>query len=115
MPSVLLVDDDTSALEMRKLILEKQGHQVVAVDYPSQARAQFKKAVPEIVILDLHLPDLEDGLALIREFRGASPCIKIIVLSGRCEDLTGRGENDMVDLILSKPVRSEVLLNAIRV
>lgn len=115
MARVLLVDDDLDALEIRKLIFEKDGHHVLAASSAASAREQFLAESPDSVILDLRLPDPEDGLALIREFRGTSREVKIVVLAGWCADLDGRSERALVDVILSKPVRSEVLLSAIRV
>jgi DNA-binding response OmpR family regulator len=113
MSCVLLVDDDADALSIRKLIFENDGHQVAVASTASLARAQFHAETPDSVVLDLRLPDAEDGLALIREFRDASLKVKIIVLSGCCADLDQRIEGWMVDEVLSKPVRSEVLLRAI--
>ena len=113
MSRVLLVDDDTDALELRKLIFEHHGHAVIAVNSAAGARRQFHAAPPESVILDLRLPDAADGLALIREFRASSPQVKIVVVSGWRADLDGRTEGDLVDVILAKPVRSEILLRAI--
>ena len=115
MPRVLLVDDDADALSIRKLIFENDGHQVVVATSAGRAREQFQAEAPDSVILDLRLPDAEDGLALIREFRDASLSVKIIVLSGCCADLDQRIEGWMVDEVLSKPARSEVLLRAVRV
>lgn len=113
MARVLLVDDDTGALEIRKRIFEHHGHAVVVAASPASARERFHSEPPESVILDLRLPDLEDGLALIREFRTSSPHVKIVVVSGWPADLDGRSESALVDLILAKPVRSEVLLASI--
>jgi DNA-binding response OmpR family regulator len=113
MSRVLLVDDDVDALALRKLIFEHNGHQVDSALTAAHARERFHAEPPESVILDLRLPDPKDGLALIREFRAAAPGVKIIVLAGWCADLEGRSESALVDLILSKPVRSEVLLSAI--
>jgi DNA-binding response OmpR family regulator len=113
MSRVLLVDDDTAALDLRKRIFEQRGHVVTVANSASSAREQFLARPPESVILDLRLPDAEDGIALIREFRAASPAVKIVVLSGWRADLDGRPEAALVDLILSKPVRSEVLLGSI--
>lgn len=79
----------------------------------AHAREQFLADPPESVVLDLRLPDAEDGLALIREFRAASPELNIVVLSGWPADIEGRSEAALVDRILAKPVRSEVLLGAI--
>jgi DNA-binding response OmpR family regulator len=115
MSRVLLVDDDTDALFLRKRIFESQGHEVIAASNAGDAREQFSAQPPQSVILDLRLPAAEDGLSLIREFRAASQEVKIVVLSGWCADLDGCRETSLVDVILSKPVRSEVLLAAIRV
>jgi CheY-like chemotaxis protein len=115
MSRVLLVDDDADGLEIRKRIFESKGHQVVAVSTATRAREQFLADPPETVILDLRLPKAEDGLALIREFRAASVHLKIVVVAGWCADLDGRAEAALVDVILSKPIRSEVLLHAIGV
>jgi DNA-binding response OmpR family regulator len=113
MSRVLLVDDDVDALEIRKLIFEHGGHRVSSASSAGRAREQFHAEPPQSVILDLRLPDAEDGFSLIREFRAASPEVKIVVLAGWSRDLEGRTESALVDLILSKPVRSEVLLSSI--
>jgi two-component system response regulator HydG len=113
MSRVLLVDDDADALEIRTRIFENHGHLVTAANTASRAREQFRAAPFDNVILDLRLPQAEDGLALVRELRAESQQLKIVVLSGWIADIEGRSESAMVDLILSKPVRSEVLLSAV--
>ena len=111
MARVLLVDDDTVALPIRKLILEAAGHQVFIAASAIEARTEFAAQQPQTVILDLRLPRVEDGLALIREWRAASPALRIVVLSGWTADL--ERDRTGVDEILCKPVRSERLLAAI--
>jgi DNA-binding response OmpR family regulator len=114
MSRVLVVDDDPSGLEIRRLTLERRGHQVVVAASAPEARSAFHQAAPETVILDLRLPETEDGLALIREFRQAAAGVRIVVLSGCTADIENRPEAGMVDEILTKPVRSERLLDSIR-
>jgi DNA-binding response OmpR family regulator len=114
MARVLLVDDDADALEIRKLIFEHDGHHVFIARGPESAREQFHAETPDGVVLDLRLPDAEDGLALIREFRAASSGLRIVVLAAWRADIDGRKEGELVNVVLSKPVRSEVLLSAIR-
>jgi two-component system, OmpR family, phosphate regulon response regulator PhoB len=114
MARVLLVDDDAGGLEIRKMLLEREGHQVsTAVDVLT-ARRQFQDVSPDCVILDLRLPSPEDGLALVREFRNASPDVRIVVLAGWGADLEGQPEQKLVDEVLAKPVRSERLITAVR-
>jgi len=113
MARVLLVDDDALGLEIRKLVLERAGHQVIAVLDPQDARTRCRDFAPDSVVLDLRLPSVTDGLALIRDLRQGAPHIRMIVLSGWCADLDGRSERGMVDEILSKPVAPERLIRAI--
>ena len=113
MPRVLVVDDDTAALALRKLILEREGYEVSAAADPQSARELFADVRPEIVILDLRLPEAADGLALIREFRAALPGVRMIVLSGWPLDLEGTPEAAMVDEVLTKPIRTAVLLQTL--
>ena len=113
MGTLLLVDDDRDGLPIRRLIFERAGFQVFAAATAEEARAVFFGHAPEIVLLDLHLPELEDGCALIRDFRAYAPTVRIVVLSGFAGDFQQRPESHMVDLVLEKPLRSEKLLRAV--
>jgi len=107
---LLVVDDDAAGLDIRRLILERHGFEVAAAASAEAARASFASQRPDVVVLDLRLPSVEDGLSLIREFQGA----RIIVLCGNRADLDGREEAKLVEAILGKPVRSEELVKQIR-
>ena len=107
---VLVVDDDAAGLEIRRLVLERHGFEVAAALDADTARAEFASNRPDVVLLDLRLPEIADGLALIREFRAA----RIVVLCGNRGDLDGRDEAKMVHAILGKPVRSDELLRHVR-
>ena len=113
MARLLLVDDDPAGLELRKLILEREGHQVSTAADAAAARSLFSETRPDSVVIDLRLPETEDGLALIREFRAAAPAVRIVVLSGWTPDLDGKPEARMVDQLLAKPVRSARLVSAV--
>ncbi|MBZ5631977.1 MAG: response regulator [Acidobacteriia bacterium] len=113
MARVLLVDDDPGGLEIRKMLLERDGHRVSTATNVTSARNRFREITPECVILDLRLPSPEDGLALVREFRQTAPDVRIVVLAGWGADLDGRPEQKLVDEVLAKPVRSERLINAV--
>jgi two-component system response regulator (stage 0 sporulation protein F) len=113
MARLLVVDDDPAGLGLRKLVLERHGHEVTGAATVAQALSAFHANPPECVLMDLRLPELEDGLGLIREFRSAEPGVRIVVLSGWTADLDGRPERELVDELLMKPVRAEVVLRAI--
>jgi len=114
MSLILLVDDEPGGLEIRKMLLERDGHHVLTAADAGGARACFRRNAIEYVILDLRLPQPEDGLALVREFRAASPDLRIIVLAGWSADLEGRPERILVNEVLAKPVRSERLISSVR-
>jgi CheY-like chemotaxis protein len=113
MARILLVDDDTAGLAIRKLVLERGGHRVSVASDAHKASALFRETQPDTVILDLRVPELEDGLALIRDFRTAAPGVRIVALAGWSADLDGRAEAAMVDEIVAKPAPSQRLLDAV--
>jgi CheY-like chemotaxis protein len=111
MANVLLVDDDTTGLEIRKMILEHAGHRVVAVSDSEQALAEG--GAQDCAVLDLRLPNPEDGLALIRDLHRSQPNLRMLVLCGYAADLDGRPERELVDEVFCKPVRPDQLLRAV--
>jgi len=113
MARVLLVDDDAPALELRKLILEREGHDVSIATTPAAARKLFAETPPDTIVLDLRLPEPSDGLSLIRDFRAASPGVRIIALCGWPPDIEGTPESQMVDTVLAKPTRTATLISTL--
>jgi len=96
MARVRLIEDDESQIEVRKLILEQAGHTVV------------DDGECDAVVMDLHIPSLDAGLARIRQMSESGA--RICVLSGFAQDLRGRPEEKLVEKVLSKPARTELLL-----
>ncbi|HEY4360661.1 MAG TPA: response regulator [Bryobacteraceae bacterium] len=114
MARVLLVDDDTTGLEIRRLLFEHAGHRVVAASDPVEALALCGEDAFDAAIVDVRLPAVGDGLALLRDLRRRHSALRLIVLCGDCSDLEGRPERDYVDEIFAKPVRAEKLLAAVK-
>lgn len=113
MARLLLVDDDPDQLEVRKLLLEQVGHEAFTAGTPRDALDLFVAQRPKLVVTDLRLPKAEDGLALIRAMKEQDPGARILLLSGWSTDLANRPEARMVEQVLTKPVRSQNLLQAI--
>ena len=103
MARILVVEDDPGQLEMRKLIVEQSGHEVVTAQDAAEALDRLPGC--QLVLMDLQLPTPEDGMRLIRAAAGAA---RIIVLSG------GEPERmPAVDAFLTKPCSSKKLLETI--
>jgi two-component system, OmpR family, KDP operon response regulator KdpE len=76
---VLVIDDDSSLLRALRLGLQAGGHEVVTASTGEQGIAQAAISTPDVVVLDLGLPDM-DGLSVCRTIRTWSD-VPIIVLS----------------------------------
>ncbi|HXM39674.1 MAG TPA: response regulator [Bryobacteraceae bacterium] len=110
---LLLADDDVQQLAIRKLLLEAAGHQVAVAEDEPEALRLLEELRPDVLVMDLRLPKLKDGLSLIRYVDGRRLAAKIIVLSGWTEELCDLPEEKMVCCVLGKPIRNEHLLEAI--
>jgi two-component system KDP operon response regulator KdpE len=110
---VLVVDDDPQILRALRINLRAREYDVdVAADGASALRAAAAHP-PDLVVLDLGLPDL-DGAEVIRGLRGWSN-VPIIVLSGRAEGADKVGALDAgADDYLTKPFGVDELLARIR-
>ena len=110
---ILVIEDELNIGHFVKTILESNGYQVLDAHSGSVGKMQFLSHCPDLVILDLGLPDM-DGNELIPFMResGATP---IIVLSARSNEkdkvnaLDG-GANDYI----TKPFGTEELLARVR-
>jgi two-component system KDP operon response regulator KdpE len=76
---VLVIDDDPSLLRAIRLGLRAGGHEVLTAATGEQGLNQTAMASPDVVVLDLGLPDV-DGLALCRRIRQWSD-VPVIILS----------------------------------
>jgi DNA-binding NtrC family response regulator len=78
---ILIVEDHADSAEFLRLLLEPEGYIVEVAGSGQQARLMLASFRPEIILMDLMLPDVE-GLDLLREFRASSPETCVIVVSG---------------------------------
>jgi DNA-binding response OmpR family regulator len=110
---VLVVDDDVQHLGIRKLLLEAAGHDVAVAEDAPEARRLLAELHPNVMVMDLCLPKLKDGLGLIRWVDEQRLAARIIVLSGWTEELCDLPEEELVACVLGKPIRNDRLLEAI--
>ena len=111
---VLVVEDDQGIAGMIQTILETNGYQVLTAQRCQQGILMMTSHVPDLVLLDLGLPDM-DGEEFIRVTR-CNSAIPIIVLSARSEEddkvsALDLGANDYI----TKPFGTAELLARVRV
>src|SRR5260370_31608294 len=106
MARVLLVEDDSGQLEIRKLIFERAGHVVSIAESAAEAIAAARETLPDVAVTDLRLPRLEDGIELVRVLVGTT---RVIVLSGASID----SSTLPADRFFTKPCLMRELLKAV--
>ena len=65
---ILVLDDDPAVRHMLQVVLQQDGHAVVAAGDVRSALAQCEVQLPDLMVVDLMLP-IEDGEMFLREFR----------------------------------------------
>ena len=80
---VLIVDDDTNICELLRLYIDKDGFDVAIANTGTQALKLFEQEKPDLVMLDIMLPEL-DGWQVCREIRKTSQ-VPIIMLTAKGE------------------------------
>jgi two-component system KDP operon response regulator KdpE len=113
-PRILLVDDEVAIQRAVAPLLRSRGYDVDVAGTAREALAAFQTLHPDVIVLDLGLPDL-DGTEVCRRVRAADST-PIIVLSARGSDADKVSALDLgADDYVTKPFSVEELLARIRV
>lgn len=112
--SVLVVDDDPSIARTLRINMKARGYSVETVTCGADALASIADAGPDLVVLDLGLPDI-DGVEVLRRVRRTSE-VPVIVLSARHEsDDKVEALDEGADDYVTKPFGIEELMARVRV
>lgn len=110
---ILFVEDEENIQAFVTALLESNGYRIIIAKDAEAGRMMYSSYIPDLVILDLGLPD-NDGSALLEDIR-KSDLTPVIVLSARTDEsekvkLLDMGANDYV----TKPFGSSELLARVR-
>ena len=113
-PRILLVDDEVSIQRTVAPLLRSRGYDVDVAATGTDALAAWRRRRPDLVVLDLGLPDL-DGSEVCRRLRAESD-VPVVVLSARASEADKVAALDLgADDYVTKPFSPEELLARIRV
>ena len=114
MTRILVVDDEPPIRRLLHTSLASQGFQIVEAATGSEALDEVEQAPPDLIVLDLGLPDMQ-GQEVIRLLREQGSAVPIVVLSSRTDE-TGKVEAlDLgADDYVTKPFGTDELLARIR-
>jgi DNA-binding response OmpR family regulator len=114
--TVLIVDDDSALVEVLTLRLKNQGFKTLAAASGSQGLSMARREQPDLILLDLRLPDI-DGFAICQELADSpDTCsIPVIILSGmERPDIIRRSREAGCQYYVRKPYDPNALLILIR-
>jgi Lrp/AsnC family transcriptional regulator for asnA, asnC and gidA len=119
-PTILIVDDDPDFVEMTRVVLESAGYRAISAASGNEAVACMRRQHPSLVILDVMMEGLLDGLDASRAIKldQSLQRIPIIMVSSiASSEYAGMFPTDEylpVDAFLSKPINPARLLEEVR-
>ncbi len=84
---ILVADDDEDILALVKAVLERSGHEVVAVGDGAEALATVRTRKPDLAVLDITMPQV-DGLEVLRRLRAdaETAALPVVLLSAQAQE-----------------------------
>ncbi|WP_088284664.1 response regulator [Ideonella sp. A 288] len=114
MATILVVDDELGIRGLLSEILSDEGHTVELAENAAEARAVRERLRPDLVLLDIWMPDV-DGITLLKEWGAASMLnMPIIMMSGHGTiDTAVEATKYGATAFLEKPITLQKLLRAV--
>jgi DNA-binding NtrC family response regulator len=114
MANILVVDDELGIRDLLWEILNDEGHTVEVAENAAQARAARLRERPDLVLLDIWMPDT-DGVTLLKEWSSAGALtMPVIMMSGHATIDTAVAATKIgAHAFLEKPITLQKLLKAV--
>src|SRR4051812_11373901 len=114
MANILVVDDELGIRDLLSEILNDEGHNVELAQNAAQARAARARSRPDLVLLDIWMPDT-DGVTLLKEWSSAGLLtMPVIMMSGHATIETAVEATKIgAQSFLEKPITLQKLLKAV--
>lgn len=119
MPKILIVDDEPLTVEMFETFLKIQRYETFGAFSGTQGLESIKKNRPDLIILDLMMPDLE-GFEVCKRLRtdpeyAAHATTPVIIVTARSDNTARIRSKDVgCDVFMVKPVRLPELVSEVK-
>ena len=113
---IVVVEDNERNMKLFREVLESSGYRTLEADTGERAVALTAEHRPDLVLMDIHLPDI-DGVEALRRLRADERTASVPVLALTAQAMEGDRERFLAagfDGYLSKPVNIADLLDAVR-
>ena len=118
MAKILIIDDDADFVEAVKIVLERNGHDVLSSSSREAGMEAVKNEKADLLILDVMMEQPDDGFTMAHDLRKNGVKTPILMLSsvGKVTGMTFDKDADMVpvDAFEEKPIRPEILVNRVK-
>jgi CheY-like chemotaxis protein len=101
-PDILLIEDNSDGLLVRRSLLEEAGCRVTMARSGEEGLHHFGKHSFELTVTDFRMPGGMDGVEVIKRIREQQPHARVILLSGFVEPLGLNEENTGADAVIAK-------------
>jgi DNA-binding response OmpR family regulator len=115
-PKILVVDDDHEILKLIAMLLRRIGAEAWTFPDGQSALQRLNQTVPDLIILDLMLPDV-DGLQILQQVRAQEQFkhVPVLILSAKADpDTIRRGLDLGADGYITKPYIANTLIDKVR-
>jgi len=117
-PKILIVDDDPDIVDAGRLVLEREGYEVVGAPNRADGMKKLEEIKPDLLILDVMMEEPDDGLRMAREIRKNGNTVPIIMLTSVNAamglNIDKDGEIVPVDEFQPKPVEPQTLVAKVK-
>jgi CheY-like chemotaxis protein len=120
MGKILIVDDDPDFVETTGIVLEQEGHETVSASSGNEALQAIRKAKPDLVVLDVIMSSILDGLNVTQQLQDdpEHKDIPIIMVTSIANTdyaaLFPTDEYVHIDAFMTKPIAPDELLSQVR-
>jgi CheY-like chemotaxis protein len=114
--TILLVEDDSTWIELGKYTLEENGYKVAVASSADELGSVLRRTVPALILMDVHLGS-DNGIQLVRCIRKGTVCPKvpiIMVTSDRLKETVRKAAHLRIQDYLLKPYVPADLLSKVK-
>jgi len=112
-PLAMVIEDNADQNLVFTMALNKAGYSTESIHNGTEAQKRLKEVAPHIIILDLHMPDI-DGNIILAQIRTDPRLSKVNVILATADAIFGETLQSQAELVLLKPVSFSQLTDLAR-
>jgi len=113
---ILCVDDDSDILATMKMVLDKNGYEMVAASSAEEGYRKYQEVQPDFVIVDLMMEQIDSGTTLVTKIKALGNKAPLYMLSSMGDDLnqTTNVTKLGLDGVFQKPIDPKMLVATLK-